>query len=117
MERKELEALIKEEGCIKGGTKEACIKAREVLTNKMNPGNQLHAPGSSVSIDEFIEAVEVLVSFALEHEDKKVYKYYCESDCIYAGNQNCKGRLVVGSKNKFPAGTVKVCPYYLEEDK
>jgi len=117
MERKELEALIKEEGCIKGGTKEACIKVREVINHKINPGNQLHAPGCSVKIEEFLDAVEVLVSFALEHEDKKVYKYCCESDCVYAGNPNCKGRLIVGSKNKFPSGTVKVCPYHIEEDK
>ncbi|MBR6613240.1 MAG: hypothetical protein IKK84_00550 [Clostridia bacterium] len=117
MERHELEALIREEKCIKGGTKEACIKIREVLNHQMNPGNQLHAPGSSVSIEEFLDAVEVLVGFALEHPDKKVYKYCCESDCAYAHNPNCKGRLIVGIKKRWGAGTVNVCPYHVEEDK
>ncbi len=117
MERKELEALIKEEKCIKGGTKEACIKIREVLNHQFNPGNQLHAPMSAVTINEFIDAVEQLVSFALEHEDTKAYKYCCEPDCVYAGNPCCKGHLIVGVKNRWNAKNVKTCPYHIEEDK
>ena len=117
MERKELEALLKDEKCIEGGTKEACIKIREVLNHQFNPGNQLHAPMSAVTIDEFIDAVEKLVSFALDHEDEKVYKYCCEPDCIYAGNPYCKGHLIVGVKNRRNAKKVKICPYYVEEDK
>ena len=117
MERKELEQLIKHEKCIQGGTREACIKIREVMNHKMNPGNQLHAPGCSVTIEEFLDAVEILVSFAMEHEDKKVYKYCCEPDCVYAGNPYCKGRIIVGVKNRWNAKNVKVCPYHVEEDK
>ena len=51
------------------------------------------------------------------NEDEKVYKYCCEPDCIYAGNPYCKGHLIVGVKNRRNAKKVKICPYYVEEDK
>ena len=69
MERKELKYILESSHFMKGGTKEACVKAREFIENSMNPGNQLHAPLSCVKANEFVEAVKVLMEFAFEQED------------------------------------------------
>ena len=69
MERKELEYILESSHFMKGGTKEACVKAREFIENSMNPGNQLHAPLSCVNADEFVEAVKILIAFAFKQED------------------------------------------------
>ena len=112
MERRELEQIIKQEDCISGGTKEACIKIREVLCNKMNPGNQLHAPGSCISINEFVEAVEVLLAFADDKPDTKVSMYHCENDCIFVGKRFCPGKMMDGISNKG----MKPCPGYTQDE-
>jgi len=64
MNRCYIENILKDGQFKRGGTKEACIKAREFLSNAMNPGNQLHAPLSCVKADEFVEAVKTLMAFA-----------------------------------------------------
>ena len=69
MKREELEYILDSNHFLKGGTKEACVKAREFIENSMNPGNQLHAPLSCVKANEFVEAVKVLMAFAFKQED------------------------------------------------
>lgn len=69
MERKELDFILENNHYLKGGTKEACVKAREFIVNSINPGNQLHAPLSCVKANEFVEAVKTLISFAFSQED------------------------------------------------
>ena len=69
MERKELEFVLENNHYLKGGTKEACVKAGDFIVNSMNPGNQLHAPLSCVKADEFVEAVKTLIAFAFRQED------------------------------------------------
>lgn len=115
MDRRELEKLIMEKGYKEGGTKEACIKIREVLNHKMNPGNQLHAPGSCVSIEEFVDAVSILVAAAMQQPDIVVTKdlYYCENDCTYRGRPLCPGEVSLG----ISKDGLKLCPYYEVEDK
>ncbi len=113
MERQELEKIIKDNQCIEGGTKEACIKIREVLNNKMNPGNQLHAPLSCVSIEEFIDSVKVLLAFAIEQPDVKISQYYCENNCVYVYSTICPGEVNCG----ISKSGIKLCPYYTTEDK
>ena len=39
MEREELDFVLKQNHYLEGGTKEACIKAREFLRHATNPGN------------------------------------------------------------------------------
>ena len=112
MEREELDKIIKENNCISGGTQEACIKIREVLNHKMNPGNQLHAPLSCVSIDEFVEAVEILFAFANERPDTKVNIYYCQADCLFIGKRFCPGKMIGGISRKG----IKPCPGYTPKD-
>ena len=69
MERKELDSILEDEHYLEGGTREACVKAKEFLSNVINPGNQLHAPLSCVKADEFVEAVKVLINFSSRRKD------------------------------------------------
>lgn len=81
MERKELEFILEKNHYLEGGTKEACVKARDFIVNSINPGNQLQSPLSCVKADEFIEAVKVLMAFACRQEDTIPETWKCDIDC------------------------------------
>lgn len=109
MEREKLDFAISSNNYLKGGTKEACVKIREVLTNKMNPGNQLHAPLSCVTIDEFTEAVEILMASAFKKEDEIPERWNCDGDCIKTSYILCPGECSIDKTSK------KTCPFLSDE--
>lgn len=111
MENNNIYDIIKSNGCIDGGTYEACIKAREVILNSFDGGHKLVILSDNVTAAEFIESVKVLMAFASKHPDEKVELWHCEADCVRAQNPNCLYRQITFSK-----GT-KTCPHYIEEDK
>ena len=89
MKREELDFIIKANRCLEGGIKEAYIKARDFLQHAKNPGNQLQAPMSCVTADEFAKAVKVLMEFAFEQEDTIPKKWKRKNDCeIYYVQKN-----------------------------
>lgn len=77
MERKELDFTLKQNRYLQGGTKEACVKAKEFLTHATNPGNQIHSVLSCVNANEFMGAVKTLIALADQEEDQipKTYEY------------------------------------------
>ena len=104
--------IIKESNCIEGGSKEAATKVRAVLKNiSMANENILLLCKSSVSVEEFLEAVFKLVTYAENGPDIKVELWYCETDCVRAPKTNCPYRQLT-----FNNG-IKICPHYIEEDK
>ena len=109
MERGELEFVLESNHYLKGGTKEACVKARDYIVNSMNPGNQLHAPLSSVRADEFVEAVRVLVAFAFRQEDTIPETWKCDNDCCRSSSFLCPGECNIKNDSE------KMCPYFMDE--
>ena len=109
MERKELEYVLEYKNFQKGGTKEACVKAREFIRNAINPGNQLHAPLSCVKADEFLEAVETLMAFAYSQDDTIPKTWQCDNDCHMVAGFWCPGEYNI-KKNAN-----KMCPFFMDE--
>ena len=109
MEKKDLEYVIKNGHFQTGGTKEACVKAREFIRNSMNPGNQLHAPLSCVKADEFVEAVKTLMAFAYRQEDTIPETWTCDNDCRRSSSFLCPGECNIRQDSD------KMCPYFMDE--
>ena len=110
MKKNNLKQLIKESGCIEGGTKEACLKVREVLRYAIDGGDKLIVPRSQVKMNEFIEAVKILTTFASSRPDEYVEMYFCDIDCARISGGCCPGDCMLSEK------ATKRCPHYIEED-
>ena len=109
MKREELEYVLEHNNYLKGGTKEACVKAREFIKNSMNPGNQLHAPLSCVKADEFVEAVKTLMAFAFRQEDTIPETWKCDNDCHRSSYFLCPGECNINKNSD------KMCPFFMDE--
>lgn len=109
MKQEELEFVLKQNEYLKGGTKEACIKARDFLFNAKNPGNQLQSPNSCVSANEFTKAVEVLMAFAFQQEDQIPERWHCDSDCQCVSYLLCFGECNISNEAEG------LCPYFRDE--
>ncbi len=109
MERKELELVLKQNGYLEGGTKEACIKARVYLQSVINPGNQIHSPACPVTADEFMAAVRVLMAAAASEQDRVPETWYCDNDCARTSKLLCPGELCINKESK------KCCPFFIDE--
>lgn len=102
MDRNEFDFLMKHNNYLKGGTKEACIKARDFLCN-FNSGE------SFVDVDEYKEVVKTLIAFAFRQEDTIPERWYCHSDCHNACDIMCVGEFNLDSKSN------KRCPFFMDE--
>ena len=109
MNRKNLESLLKEKGYKEGGTKEACIKAREFLRAAVCEGNTLRSRYFGLNANEFCEAVKVLVAFAYEHDDEVPKRWNCDSDCKRIFEAFCLGECGVDKNSK------NTCPYFIDD--
>ncbi len=105
----ELQYVLRDGQFKQGGTKEACVKAREFIKNSMNPGNQLHAPLSCVSANEFVEAVKTLMAFAYRQEDTIPETWTCDNDCRRSSSFLCPGECNIKNDSD------KMCPYFMDE--
>lgn len=109
LDRDEVEFVLSDNNYIKGGTKEACVKVRQVLKNSQNNYNQLNASTCSIQIEEFIEAVKVLMAAAFKKEDEIPETWYCENDCKMISNLLCPGECNLSNDSE------KRCPFYIDE--
>ena len=105
----ELQYVLRNGQFKKGGTKEACVKAREFIKNSMNPGNQLHAPLSCVNANEFVDAVKTLIAFAYRQEDTIPETWKCDNDCRRSSSFLCPGECNIRNDSN------KMCPYFIDE--
>lgn len=109
MERKELDSILKQNHYLEGGTKEACIKARDFLQHATNPGNQIHSSLSCVTADEFVEAVKILMLFAIQQEDTIPEKLKCDDVCRMVSSLLCPGECNISKTAN------KLCPFFTDE--
>ncbi|MBR6252764.1 MAG: hypothetical protein IKR04_02880 [Clostridia bacterium] len=109
MERKEMDLVLEDFHYLKGGTREACVKAREYISHIINPGNQLHAPLSCVSANEFVEAVKVLMAFAFVQNDTVPDTWKCDNDCHRSSYFLCPGECNINKNSD------KMCPFFMDE--
>lgn len=108
MERKKLDVVLQQNNYLKGGTKEACIKARDFLRHKNNPESQNQFIVSCVSEDEFVEAVKVLMAYAFQREDEMPDMWYCDSDCKRTFDVVCPGECNISKESKV------LCPFFVD---
>ena len=66
MNRKELDFLLEQNQYLKGGTKEACAKIREFISQARTSGKQIDSARSCVEAEEFLNYVETLIAFVFE---------------------------------------------------
>lgn len=114
MERDFLDYIIKDMS--KNNVKRACYIVREYLRySEVGTNNTLTCKeGCAVSLQEYLEAVKVLLSYSYENSDKttEVELFCCESDC--SRNNGCGGfcngefSLSKSSNEK----QLKLCKYY-----
>ena len=101
MEKDFFDFLIKNLKCTAGGSKEACIKAREFIQHATidKEGNIIPSGHSSVDSKEFMEAVRVLMAFAWQNREQDCVpdRFVCNEDCSsldYQGVCLGEGQLI-----------------------
>ncbi len=108
METNNIYDVIKNNGCVEGGTYEAYLKAREVILNSFDGGHKLIILTDGVNVSEFVEAVKVLMTFASKRPDEHVELYDCDMSCKHFKMKPCPGDCMVSDK------ATKRCPFYEE---
>lgn len=107
MDRKELEFVISDNKYLEGGTKEACVKIRQVLRNIDESEIKINA--DSVDTEEFINAIGILMSYAFRKPDEIPETWYCENDCRMVSYLLCPGEC------NLKDHSIKRCPFYVDE--
>lgn len=102
MDRNEFDFVMKQNNYLKGGTKEACIKARDFLTN-------FNAGMSFVDVDEYKEAVKTLIAFAFRQEDTVPERWQCDNNCHRVSDLMCPGEFNIDNNLE------KMCPFFMDE--
>ena len=121
MTREELDYVVKKMAFKPGGTREACVKVKDFMINfyrYMHETGQItlppgHAPlvfqESKVTLDEFIEAVNVLMASAAMKVDEVPVRWNCDSDCRHVCSLYCFGQFNLTQES------VKMCPFFSDE--
>ena len=109
MLRKDLDIVLKHSDYKNGGTKKACVLVREFLNHIKINSNQISSPDSSVSPEEFIQAVSTLLAFSCDKSDTIPEKWHCDVDCIHSMSLFCDGECNLDSSSS------KLCPFFTDE--
>jgi len=109
MNHKKLESLIKEKSYLKGGTKEACVKAKEFLRGAVCEENTIQSRQLAVNAKEFSEAVKVLIAFAAKHSDEVPDRWTCDEDCKRIFEDICPGEFGIDKNSK------NMCPFFIDD--
>lgn len=121
MNREELDFVLKNKAFMPGGTREACVKVKDFMMNfykylydsgeiTLPKGHApLVFPESSVTLEEFIEAVNVLMASVALKKDEVPMRWNCDSDCKHCCSLFCFGGFNVTSE------TAKLCPFFVDE--
>lgn len=102
MDRKEFDFVMEHNNYLKGGTKEACIKARDFLCN-FNSGM------SFVDVDEYKESVRTLIAFAFSQKDTVPERWSCDNDCHRLSDLICPGEFNMDNNSN------KKCSFFIDE--
>ena len=109
MERNQLDFALKKNNYLEGGTKEACIKARDFIKYSVISKTGINSNLSCVSDEEFIRAVKVLIAFSFKQEDTIPETWSCDSDCKRISQDICPGECNINKDS------LKTCPYFIDE--
>lgn len=109
MTREELNFVLKQNACLEDGTKQACIKIKKFIQDAHCTDTQINSLQSCVTIDEFMEAVKILVAFTFQQEDQVVRTWYCDNGCRRISNLLCPGECNVDKNSKT------ICPFFIDE--
>ncbi|MCI8964855.1 MAG: hypothetical protein HFJ43_00605 [Clostridia bacterium] len=108
--KKELNFVLEQNHYFKKGTKGACVQIRDFLRHVTISEGQIRSRSSCVTADEFIEAVNVLMAFAIQQpEDVIPERWACDNDCRRTSSLFCPGECSL-SKD-----TNERCPYFMDE--
>lgn len=91
MTKDEIEFILKNNGYLKNGTKEACLKVKDYLKQIKSIESK-----SSIEFNEFIQCISTLIAFSFRAKDTIPERWYCENDCRYTSSL--------------------ICPYYKQEN-
>ena len=111
LDRDQMKFTLEFMHCLKGGTKEACLKVRNFIQTAAPIGQTIQSPQSCVRPDEFIEAVMVLLADCSQHEDRLPKTWHCDNTCVHTSAFLCEGECSVNPR------APELCPFYVEEDK
>lgn len=104
MSKDEIEYVLKKNGYIKNGTKEACVRVKDYLKNIQSIESK-----SSIDYKEFLNAINTLLAFSFRAKDTIPERWCCDNDCIYTNFLICAGEFNTDDKSE------KICPYYVPE--
>ena len=109
MERNKLDFLLKKNNFLEGGTKEACIKARDFIRYSSISEDGISSKLSCISNEEFLRAVKVLIAYSFKQEDTIPETWLCDSDCKRITETLCPGECNINKDSS------KICPYFIDE--
>lgn len=121
MNRDELNYVLKNMAFKPGGTREACVKVKDFMVNFHKYNNEngqatlpvghapLVFPESCVTLDEFIEAVNVLMASAALKKDEVPTRWNCDTDCRRVSSLFCFGQFNVTNNS------TALCPFFSDE--
>ena len=109
MQKNELDYVIDHNQYFKGGTKEACVKAKDFLKNATFSEDKIFSSLSCVTAQEFIDAVKVLMAFTFTQKDTIPETWQCDNDCSKVSDFICPGECNI-NKN-----SVELCPFFTDE--
>ena len=120
MKREKVDFTIKQNNCIPGGSKEACIKVREYLQNIKQTQPEITVSSScSVSNQEFVDAVKVLMAYAWQNRENDCLPdmWYCDNDCSNIDTCIfCPGEYQLAPKDENGKSlSKKLCPYFIDQ--
>ena len=109
MNKTEMKCVLESNDFKTGGTKEACVKARDFLKYVEKSENGIISNNSCVSSEEFVEAVKTLIAYSFGKEDTVPKRWYCDNDCRYVHSSFCKGECNIDNSS------LNLCPFYSQE--
>lgn len=109
MERKQLEFVLDDNHYLKGGTKEACVIARNFLSHATSSGNEIYSHYTCVTADEFIDAVKKLIAYTFQQDDAIPKMWKCDNDCRMVSYLLCPGECNINKESD------KTCPFFWDE--
>lgn len=113
MDRKFLDYIIND--MPKNSVKRACYIVREYLRYSEKGQDEVlkSSPGCAVTLEEYLEATKVLLSYSYQNSEEKteIELFSCENDCSYNNGCNgfCKGEFSLSNNSKKQ---LKLCKYY-----
>ena len=99
MHEDQLRFVIQHDHYLEGGTKEACVIARQFFqTNRTEPN------------DVELAAIRTLMAAAfIKPDEVPPDRWYCDNDCHYSRDLLCRGEMYINPESK------NICPFFIDD--